>query len=106
MGKDNYCNEVWDAIGDICLNLELEETPVTIFEKTRSEYCGDLIDQHCQEGSKVVCFDFDGFFVWVDMFEVNKELNLINTVELSIDVSELSKIAESITAMIKAWTAN
>lgn len=103
MEKNTDTNKVWDAIGDICLNLELQETPVTIFEKTRSEYCGDLIDQHCQEGSKVICFDFDGFFVRVDMFEVDKEFNLINTVQLSIDITELTKIADSIIAIIKDW---
>lgn len=103
MQNSTNANQVWEVIGNICLNLELDETPVTIFEKTRSKYCGDLIDQHCKEGSRVVCFDSDGFFVYVDMFMLNKEFHLINTVELSINVSELSKIADSIIAVIKAW---
>lgn len=103
MQNSTNANQVLEVIGNICLNLELDEIPVTIFEKTRSEYCGNLINQYCEEGSKVVCFDSDGFFVYVDMFVVNKEFHLINTVEFSIDVSELSKIADSIIAVIKAW---
>ena len=106
MQEDVTNHETWEVIGEICTNLEIDELPIVIFEKTRWQYCGELIDQHCKSGSKVVCFDYDGFFVWVDIFEVNDKSNLTKTVQLSIDVSELSKIADSIIAIIKAWAVD
>lgn len=95
-----------DIVNNICVILQLMDTPVEIFEQATSKNCGSLIDMYCKEGSKVVCIDCNDYDVKFEMFVIGEGATLVNCVELFFEVNVILELEQNIVAMITSWANN